>query len=333
MSRKILLFMTLFMCMLLLSTSVSAECKFSYENGTNNIISLSKDNRFNQNSQTITPLMLRNENTAATQSTSESNHELKEKVYSVLDGFNISTYSHDYYYIAPAYYFPATYYSQEAYDLISQYGIMSVPDILRYIMEHESYDNNALKNHAFLLLSAYEMLGVKAVYGSYEIYWICPDSITDMSKASFGHVYLLAQALLDHINEHGVRPLYAFTSKQEASESLHIIQYTLVNARFYWNIERNLSHYQDEATLITVFGEYAVPYILDYILSHEGQSLTPDEEMNLGVLLHCAYNMLDVETTAEWHMPAESVASTTDPFPYARELTAHLGEYGLEPVP
>ena len=42
--------------------------------------------------------------------------------------------------------------------------------------------------------------------------------------------------------------------------------------------------------------------------------------------------MLGEETTAEWHMPAEAVESTTDPFPYARELAAHLGEYGLEPV-
>ena len=102
---------------------------------------------------------------------------------------------------------------------------------------------------------------------------------------------------------------------------------------FRWILAKDLDGYQADASLVTVFGPYAVPYILDYILSHEGQPLTPDEEMNLGILLHCAYNMLGVETTAEWHMPAEPVASTTDPFPYARELTAHLGEYGLEPVP
>jgi hypothetical protein len=97
-------------------------------------------------------------------------------------------------------------------------------------------------------------------------------------------------------------------------------------------MEYDLAVYQSFASYITVFGEYAVPYILDYILSHEGQPLTPDEELNLGVLLHLCYRMLGVESTAEWHMPAEAVESTTDPFPYARELAAHLDEYGLEAV-
>ena len=118
--------------------------------------------------------------------------------------------------------------------------------------------------------------------------------------------------------------------------SIFIILYNIYNEiqvfHFNWDLTYNLTDYQFDASLVTDFGPYAVPYILDHILSHEGQPLTPDEEMDLGVLLHLSYRMLGVESTAAWHMPAEPVESTTDPFHYARELAAHLSEYGLEAV-
>ena len=254
------------------------------------------------------------------------NETLKEEIYTILD-----TYDHDSSeWYGVAYGTPSSYVYPNTYALIAPYGIEGVPYILQYILDHpvaandietESYDQR------IMLCVAYELLNVK---GYYEIHWF-----SSSGRYTPVHLYLLAQDLLDYINENGLRPIYPFLSAEEAATNQDRItrQLELSDNDFNWYLTKDFTRYQSYADLVTVFGEYAVPYVLDYILSYEGKDLTPDEEMNLGVLLHLSYHMLGVETTARWHMPAEPVASTTDPFPYAHELVAHLGEYGLEPVP
>ena len=251
----------------------------------------------------------------------EDENAFKECIYQHLDAFDMGKYLTSVSMIIP----PASVTCPEAYDYISLYGIDSVPYILQYISDN--VHTNRVDEHWMMLVSAYEMLGVQ---GNMYIHWILHEC-----RPSPLYVYELSDSLLVHINESGLRPIYPFISAEEADVNRDKITRQLEEARYYfgWDLTRDLADYQIDASLVTIFGEYAVPYVLDYILSHEGQSLTPDEEMNLGVLLHLCYRMLGVETTAEWHMPAEAVKSTTDPFPYARELTAHLGEYGLEPVP
>ena len=260
-----------------------------------------------------------------------SQTSLRESVYDTLNG--ITVYESQDLLPGAIYPTPASYSFPNAYNQIAAYGIEAVPHILSYIIEHQSnitdetYDLYEQYDMGFFLSTAYEMLGVKGEYG---IHWINDND----NPVPYDYCLKMAQFLLDYINENGLRPLYPFLSAEEAATNRDTITRQLEESRFYfrWYLNQNMNKYRFYADLITVFGEYAVPYILDYILSHEGQPLTPDEEMNLGVLLHCAYSMLGVETTAEWHMPAEPVASTTDPFPYARELAAHLDEYGLEAV-
>lgn len=264
----------------------------------------------------------------------------KDDIYKTLDEFNSDDYMYygiinDYYPEAPSL---GSWELQRAYSVIASLGIEAVPYILEYLIDSQDvYDAYALTNdtdyfpeyqdRCFLLSTAYDMLGVK---GHYSIHWISPNGQVN-GRDSF---VLLAQYLLDYINENGLCPIYPFDSAADATVHCDKITRQLEDSMgsFRWILAKDLDGYQADASLVTVFGPYAVPYILDYILSHEGKTLTPDEEMNLGVLLHCAYSMLGVETTAEWHMPAEPVTSTTDPFPYARELAAHLDECGLEAV-
>ena len=248
----------------------------------------------------------------------EGKMSFKECVYQHLDAFETPGWNGEIYPILAEVY-------PEEYKYISQYGIESVPYILQYILEPRStYDPTA---YWFMLVSAYEMLGVQ---GAPQVHWLL-----DGYPASVLYVYQLTEILLDYINENGLRPIYPFLSAEEAAANQDKIirELELKYTIFKWYLHSSLKGHQYNISFITVFGEYAVPHILDYILSHEGSELTSDEEMSLGVLLHIAYRMLGVETTAKWHMPAEPVASTTDPFPYAHELVAHLGEYGLEAVP
>ena len=256
--------------------------------------------------------------------------ELKETVYALLDDiYEKGDWVSDN--ICGAFYpFPASKWAPKAYARISVYGIASVPFILEYIIDHDDIYRNAelfTDEEAYylrvLMSVSYEMLNVP---GQYDFHWINHDDRYSIYTTP------LAQYLLDHIRQYDLHPLYPFHSAEEAAVLQENIQRELRLSYFDWEMEYDLAVYQSFASFITIFGEYAVPYILDYILSHEGQPLTPDEEMNLGVLLHLCYRMLGVETTAEWHMPAEPVTSTTDPFPYARELAAHLDEYGLESV-
>lgn len=256
--------------------------------------------------------------------------ELKETVYALLDDvYEKGDWVSDN--ILGAFYpFPASKWAPKAYARISVYGIASVPFILEYIIDHDDIYRNAelfTDEEAYylrvLMSVSYEMLNVP---GQYDFHWINHDDRYSIYTTP------LAQYLLDHIRQYGLHPLYPFHSAEEAAVLQENIHRELRLSYFDWEMEYDLAVYQSFASYITVFGEYAVPYVLDYILSHEGQPLTPDEELNLGVLLHLCYRMLDVETTAEWHMPAEPVGSTTDPFPYARELAAHLGEYGLGPI-
>ena len=235
---------------------------------------------------------------------------------------------------------PASVINATGFDQISSFGIEAIPDILAYTKglvanldcshiygDYDICEGDILASKGFFFLAcSYEMLNAPSMYD-----WIHPN-VSDVNLLY--HPLTWLNELEAFITKNGLRPIYPFLSAEEAMANQDKITRQLENACYFgWGLTRNLSDYQTDASLVTVFGSYAVPYVLDYILSHEGQPLTPDEEMNLGVLLHCAYRMLGVETTAEWHMPAEPVASTTDPFPYARELTAHLGEYGLEPVP
>ncbi len=256
----------------------------------------------------------------------------RDDLYATLDSINL----HEKYETIPGsrYPIPASYWFPEAYEKIAEYGIEAVPYIIEYVIEYksnlteESFDLYREDDIAFFIATAYELLGVR---GEYTIHWINPDE----NSNSYDNYGMTAQHLLDYINKNGLRPIYPFLSAEEAAANQDRITRQLEDTSnsFKWYLTNDLSDYQFGASLITVFGEYAVTYILDYILSFEDQPLTPDEEMNLGVLLHLSYRMLDVETTAAWHMPAEPVESTTDPFPYARELVAHLGEYGLEAVP
>ena len=230
---------------------------------------------------------------------------------------------------------PPSQYFPDEYAFVSAYGNDSIPYLLQYIIDSapEYYTQEHGTSKMLMIISiAYEMLGV-----TNKADWI--DSTAKYDEAGYissghgFHVHLYAEELLNYIANNGYKPLYPFATGQDALARKDYVIRQLMITDFTWNLSLDLEIYESYFHRINQYGPYAVPYVLDYILSHEGQSLTPDEEMNLGVLLHCAYSMLGVKTTAEWHMPAEPVASTTDPFPYARELTAHLGEYGLEPVP
>ena len=260
--------------------------------------------------------------------------ELKTAVYELLEDLYVNKIDLLYSDLFSAFYLcPASTFYPEAFSHVSIYGIESVPYILEYILDHDGiyHDKDFIQNNGygklthlrFLLSAVYEMLGVK---GFIEYHWIDPTQ-------NFSYYTTpMAQYLLDHLHEYGLHPIYPFYSPEEAAVLQKNIYNEIQVFHFNWDLTDNLDRYHASASHVTDFGPYAVPYILDYILSHEDQPLTPDEELNLGVLLHLSYRMLGVETTAAWHMPAEPVESTTDPFPYARELAAHLSEYGLEAV-
>ena len=213
--------------------------------------------------------------------------------------------------------------SPEEYEYLSSYGIEIVPYILRYVSEYPNppyHDPNYISEMTFFMTVVYEMLGVK-----HKIDWV--------DNGKYGYVmHDYALALQDYLDNNGLKPIYPLQSARSAEQRIDCIRYHVQYSDFNWHLNNDIYYYQSQADRIMILGPYAVPYILDYILSHEGQPLTPDEELNLGVLLHLCYRMLGVESTAEWHMPAEAVESTTDPFLYARELAAHLDEYELGPV-
>ncbi len=263
------------------------------------------------------------------QQISHNSTQIKDQIYTLIESFNTTDYTSTGYFTGGNFPTPASYYCKEVYDIFASYGIEAVPYMAQYVLEHapsyyETYNVPETHDMGFIIACAYEMLGAPN-----ETSWI---NWNEEQYGSYSDYY--ARDLLIYFDVHGLRPIYPFISAEEAEANQDRITRQLEDSRYYfgWSLIRDLADYQYYASLITVFGKHAVPYILDYILSHEGQHLTPDEEMNLGVLLHCAYSMLGVETTADWHMPAEAVESTTDPFPYARELTAHLSEYGLEPA-
>lgn len=228
---------------------------------------------------------------------------------------------------------PSQYFSNE-YKFVAAYGTEAIPHLLQYIMDGppKQYTEEHGTSKMMMILSiVYEMLGVMN-----KADWI--DSTAKFDDYGYivsGHGYhtdLYAEELQNYINTNGYKPLYPFASAQDASIRKDYVTRQLMITDFTWNLSSDLDMYASYSRNINQYGPYAVPYILDYILSHEDQPLTPDGELNLGVLLHLSYRMLGVETTAAWHMPAEPVESTTDPFPYARELAAHLSEYGLEAV-
>ncbi len=230
---------------------------------------------------------------------------------------------------------PPSQYFPDEYAFVTAYGKDAIPHLLQYIIDStpEYYAEDHGTSKMLMILSiAYEILGV-----TNKVDWI--DSTAEFDDAGYicsghgFHIHAYAEELQNYIAENGYKSIYPFATTQDAALRKDYVIRQLMLTDFAWKLSSDLETYESYSHLITQYGSYAVPHILDYILSHENKALTPDEEMNLGVLLHLCYRMLGVETTAEWHMPAEAVESTTDPFPYTHALMEHLGEYGLTSVP
>ena len=94
---------------------------------------------------------------------------------------------------------------------------------------------------------------------------------------------------------------------------------------YKWNILADPSYYFDQYAPVKDFGKYGVPYMLDYIMEHEGET-DAEELKRLGVILHFAYHNLGVTDTSKWHRPAPY---SSDLFDNTTCLMDHLEEYGL----
>ncbi len=94
---------------------------------------------------------------------------------------------------------------------------------------------------------------------------------------------------------------------------------------YKWNILNDPSYYFDQYTPVKAFGVYGVPYMLDYIMEHEGET-DAEELKRLGVILHFAYHNLGITDTSGWYR-GETYSS--DVFVNTKYLTEHLEEHGL----
>ncbi len=94
---------------------------------------------------------------------------------------------------------------------------------------------------------------------------------------------------------------------------------------YKWNILADPSYYFDQYIPVKEFGVYGVPYMLDYIMEHEGETKV-EELKRLGVILHFAYHNLGITDTSDWHRPDPY---SSDLFDNTKCLMEHLGEYGL----
>jgi hypothetical protein len=68
---------------------------------------------------------------------------------------------------------------------------------------------------------------------------------------------------------------------------------------YKWNILNDSSYYFDQYAPVKEFGKYGVPYMLDYIMEHEGET-DAEELKRLGVILHFAYHNLGITDTDDW---------------------------------
>ena len=94
---------------------------------------------------------------------------------------------------------------------------------------------------------------------------------------------------------------------------------------YKWNILADPSYYFDQYIPVKDFGKYGVPYMLDYIMEHEGET-DAEELKRLGVILHFAYHNLGITDTSDWHRPEPY---SSDLFDNTKCLMDHLEEYGL----
>ena len=94
---------------------------------------------------------------------------------------------------------------------------------------------------------------------------------------------------------------------------------------YKWNILADPSYYFDQYAPVKEFGVYGVPYMLSYIMEHEGET-DAEELKRLGVILHFAYHNLGITDTSGWHRPDPY---SLDLFDNTKCLMDHLEEYGL----
>ena len=94
---------------------------------------------------------------------------------------------------------------------------------------------------------------------------------------------------------------------------------------YKWNILADPSYYFDQYIPVKDFGKYGVPYMLSYIMEHEGET-DAEELKRLGVILHFAYHNLGITDTSGWHRPDPY---SLDLFDNTKCLMDHLEEYGL----
>ena len=94
---------------------------------------------------------------------------------------------------------------------------------------------------------------------------------------------------------------------------------------YKWNILNDPSYYFDQYIPVKAFGKYGVPYMLEYIMAHEGET-DPEELKRLGVILHFAYHNLGITNTDDWYRGDKLL---TDVFAKTGVLMEHLEEHGL----
>ncbi len=95
---------------------------------------------------------------------------------------------------------------------------------------------------------------------------------------------------------------------------------------YKWNILNDPSYYFDQYIPVKKFGKYAVPYMLEYIMEHEGET-DPEELKRLGVILHFAYHNMGITEVNDW--VSENSIGALDVFQYAEYLMEHLEEHGF----
>ncbi len=98
---------------------------------------------------------------------------------------------------------------------------------------------------------------------------------------------------------------------------------------YKWNILNDPSYYFDQYMPVKAFGKYGVPYMLEYIMAHEGET-DPEELKRMGVILHFAYHNLGITDTSDWYEEfKDGLYDPNDPFQGAESLIIHLEEHGL----
>ena len=94
---------------------------------------------------------------------------------------------------------------------------------------------------------------------------------------------------------------------------------------YKWNILNDPSYYFDQYIPVKAFGKYGVPYMLEYIMAHEGET-DPEELKRLGVILHFAYHNLGITHFRDWY---QGDKNSTNVFVNTGWLIENLEEHGL----